>query len=614
MLQTNLTFLKNNRMDLFRMLSNLDGQSRREHLQIQRIGGPIPNVIFLTQPHPIYIHDPSDPTGQAEHVIRTTANQLSSHGHCVLFFGVGLGYHIRKFVEEYPHIPYSIYEPSSRVLAAFLAEVSLEDLNIDMLRHVFFGFDHSRTAAEIKSFVDQTPGGFTIITLPSYKQVFGQLTEEFFKVTQQIVDHKKKLRGINHHFEKKWVWNSFENFSYTMQSPSLFDYREHLRQKPVLLIAAGPSLQDEIETIREIKENRSAYIFTVGSAINTLVEYRIVPDAAFTYDPGDFNRHVFDRALQEKIDAFPLVYGTTVGSGTLASIPWPLIHMPISQDPVYDFYLRNEREGVVLQDAPSIAVIALQAFMKLECSPIILVGQNFAFREGQYYAKGVPHGFYDNKDRIPVQSVSGETIQTNYSLNTMRMEMEHYIRNNVAVKVINTTRDGARIEGAPFKPLAETICKLNSSGVVVPNWHAHPSKGESDNRLLLERKALMLNQFDQVKQLFSELDKSLHTIQVDHAASHFHRFDQLFKTLQRNLFFRSFLQPMNRVGYEVLYSKIVMVKTEVDLRKKSELVFALFGPFLKHCYADLVELTPKYEEINETIASIAHSRQGVEEA
>lgn len=62
--------------------------------------------------------------------------------------------------------------------------------------------------------------------------------------------------------------------------------------KPAIIVAAGPSLSEEFEHLKFIKENGLAYIFSVGSAINALIEHGIYPDAACTYDPKERNQNV----------------------------------------------------------------------------------------------------------------------------------------------------------------------------------------------------------------------------------------------------------------------------------------------------------------------------------
>ncbi|WP_182303647.1 motility associated factor glycosyltransferase family protein [Cohnella cholangitidis] len=612
MLLKNLEYLRANRTDLYQRLVHIDRLAQNDRLQIQSIekSSPNPNCLLIFNQYSFHLHEPSDPWGEADRMLRTIAKKIAEKDHHLLFFGAGLAYHIRNFVAKHPDVPYSIYEPSPKVLKALLCEISLEDLNMPMLRDIYLGFDRVRTVQEIKSFINRTPAGFTIVTLPSYKKVFGDLNKQFIQTTQQLVKRKQQQMGINRHFEKKWVYNALRNFRYTLDAPSVFDFREHFENKPVLLVSAGPSLEEEIENIRKIKEQGLAYIFTAGSAINVFIEHQIVPDAAFTYDPGPFNRNAFTRAIQENKVPFPMVYGSTVGEGTLEQFPWSKVYIPITQDPMLAYYGMHDLESPVIHDAPSIAIVTLQVLIALKCSSIILVGQNFAFRDNQYYAEGVPYSSRNTTERIPVASVEGDTIFTNSPLNLMRYEMEHYINKNPSFKIINATKGGAAIKGAQYIPLSETISKWEGNRSVVDNWLLKPRAREMNLSLLLAQSERMLEQRNELGKLFAELDRTLTLLKSTYSPPIFHQFDNLFKSLQQNLFFRYFLQPMNRVGYEVLFSKTVSIKLKTDLRKKAELVTSLFASFLEGCNKDYNDVQPYFEELTRTIEQYAELKKG----
>jgi len=75
----------------------------------------------------------------------------------------------------------------------------------------------------------------------------------------------------------------------------LIEKKEQVRGKTAIIVAARTSLNEDIEDIRHIKGNGLAYIFSVGSSINTLIYHNIYPDASTTYNPGGFNQEVLEK-------------------------------------------------------------------------------------------------------------------------------------------------------------------------------------------------------------------------------------------------------------------------------------------------------------------------------
>src|SRR5690606_20679404 len=129
----------------------------------------------------------------------------------------------------------------------------------------------------------------------------------------------------------------------------------------------------------------------------TLIHHDIYPDAATTYDPSARNQIVFEKVKEKDIADIPMIFGSSVGYETLIDYPGKKYHMITSQDTVSNYYLKNKNEDsiYIVQDAPSIAVVTVQLLYELGFNPIILVGQNLAYKgkkrhsEGVHYSKDV---------------------------------------------------------------------------------------------------------------------------------------------------------------------------------------------------------------------------------
>ena len=255
-----------------------------------------------------------------------------------------------------------------------------------------------------------------------------------------------------------------KNFKEVLNTPNiLLEKKDQFKDKPAILVAAGPSLNEEIENIRYIKDKGLAYIFSVGSAINTLIYHDIYPDAACTYDPTVHNQKVFEKTKERGIKEIPMIFGSSVGYETLVNYPGDKYHMITSQDTVSNYYLKNKdgKSINIVQDAPSIAVVTVQLLYALGFSPIILVGQNLAYRGKERHSEGVHYSSEvteaEMKNGIWVKDVYGNEILTNEGFNRMRQQMELYINGFPNINVINTTKGGAHIEGTSFIELKDII-------------------------------------------------------------------------------------------------------------------------------------------------------------
>src|SRR5690606_19985298 len=84
---------------------------------------------------------------------------------------------------------------------------------------------------------------------------------------------------------------------------SLSKLKDVYKDKVALIVGAGPSF--EVDAIN-IKLNRNKYIIiSVGSSIQTLLHYEIIPDLMVVMDPSIENEKLFKNELTNDI---PLVF------------------------------------------------------------------------------------------------------------------------------------------------------------------------------------------------------------------------------------------------------------------------------------------------------------------
>src|SRR5699024_7310126 len=124
-------------------------------------------------------------------------------------------------------------------------------------------------------------------------------------------------------------------------------------------------------------------------------------------------------------------------------------HMITSQDPTSSYYLKTKEEDAmdIVQDASSISVVTIQLLHQLVFNPIILTEQNLAYVDKDNYSEGVEYGEELTEEQIKnslrVKDVYGKEILTNAGYNSMRNQIELYIKLLGDTKVINTTKGGA---------------------------------------------------------------------------------------------------------------------------------------------------------------------------
>ncbi|MDP1510311.1 DUF115 domain-containing protein [Paenibacillus ottowii] len=569
-----------------------------------------PNIVTTREGRSYYLHDREQPVREAELFV-SGFKEVEPQAH-VIFFGVGLGYHIREFLRIHPNTSFSIVEPDTGVMNIFLQNLNENDwLAGEKIEEVMVGAITGETIGILHRLIDRVSGVLVIPWLP-YRALFTAELKKFNETLYRMVSNKKEKMAINHVYEKKWALNSMHNFPFILHSSDfLHAGSEYIEGKPVLIISAGPSLNDEIEHLRYIRENNLAYLFTVGSAVNTLVEHGIYPHGTFSYDPNEYNVNVIQKVIDKQIDSIPLVFGSTVGKHTLDAYPGRLMHIIISQDELSKHVLRTSEgnKPTIINDAPSVAVIALQCMIRMKADPIVLVGQNLAYRGEQYYAEGITHakGVPASADLPRVEGVHGQQVVTRQSFIKMKTEMEFYISRAKGTEFINTTREGATIKGAYFQNLGEVI-QTRLKGAVNDSWLQTSNSSEYDLMFLRSR----IEELQRDEEVFQAIMEQIHhaLLEIKHKIglnqAHmlnvlFGQFDDLFASLLGNCFFKIYVLPRQRMRYEFLYSKMDAIQSSRNPLGRGEQMLLYFGDFIWKCQQDYIEIKSDIREFHRSI-------------
>ena len=467
----NINYLRE-KFPLVRERLKLVEENQSKQFQIEETRKGDKTLSYNKDDKKVYFHSKYDPIREAQAIIEEYKDIKDTN---IIFYGTGLGYHIDLFVKENPNNNFYIFEPIEELMEKFLSIRNLSKSEYKDLRGISIGIDSIES--DISSFLELNRKETIIVELPIHKQVFEEEFKTFSQIFLNIIKFKRNSIATEYSFQRRWIINSMKNFKEVLATPNiLVEKKGKFKNKPAILVAAGPSLNEEIENIRYIKENGLAYIFSVGSAINTLMHHNIYPDVATTYDPTELNQKVFEKVKEKNIKDISMIFGSSVGFETLENYPGKKYHMITSQDKVANYYLEhsNGMEIDIVLDAPSIAVVTLQLLANLGFSPIILVGQNLGYigasqhSEGIHYSKNLTEG--EIQEALLVEDVYGNKIKTNDGFNRMREQMELYITNMEKGRVINTTKGGAKIRCTEFKELKNIIDNDLQEKIVIENW------------------------------------------------------------------------------------------------------------------------------------------------
>lgn len=619
MLEDNIVFLKKNYPELYEKTEKTKAENFDDNFTIEQTKNNQETIKVKSGEGYVYLHSKYDPLREAETIIKKFEEKenIDENSH-VVFYGAGLGYHIGLFIQKYPSTSFSIYEPSVEVFQYFLDKFNFKKCHVENLKNIQCEFDTDIADDFLSKILNKTNKKLIVFDLPIYENVFREKYNYFFSKFNELIKSKRIDLHTNYAHQKNWIINCMKNLKEILSTPNIVTEKQGaFNNKTAILVAAGPSLNEEIENLRYIKDNGLAYIFSVGSAVNTLVYNNIYPHATSAIDPSAKNQVVFEMIKNDKISDIPIIFGSSAGYRTLENYPGRKYHMITTQDSIASYFLKNDDEDEInkVYDAPTVAAATLQLLYILGFDKIILVGQNLGYRDKKRYSEGI---FYHNieltdeelEKAIWVEDVYGNEILTTNTFNTMRKQIEVYIKQIPNVNVINSTKGGAKIEGTKFVELKEIIeCSLKEKIVDEYGLNGLEKNKTNYNKkyILLQLQnmdksyniALKIN--EEYRSVLNKIKKAILNRKYAQAQNLYIKLDDELKRIENNDFYKIFILPMNRVQYKILADSIENLNEEKNPREQGKKVIECFENFIDICTNDIKMLEPIYNEMKESI-------------
>ncbi|MGE7999174.1 motility associated factor glycosyltransferase family protein [Lysinibacillus sp. NPDC093190] len=554
------------------------------------------------------LHSKYNPVQEAERFIDSLREKIEEADH-ILFYGIGLGYHVKYFSAAYPEKLISAYEPIEQIATISLRELAITEFPKDKLSHYIVEDSQHLLAQNMELLSELIHQKMLLIVLPVYERIFAEQTKKFGETFKSFLMTKGSNILAASLFSKRWTLNTLMNLPEAFKQENIILHKKKFfKNRPVILVSAGPSLDEELKNLRTIKEKGLAYIFAVGSAAKVLVLNNIYPDAMCTYDPQPHNHTVFKEIYEQGITDIPMIYGTSVGFETLQFYQGPKLYFVTSQDQITPQFLKGQIP--VISDAPTIALIMMQIFHALEVKQVYLVGQNLAFKKNKYYSEEIKRYDYEKKEltnssiqnrdlinSFEVEDVYGGKVMTNDSLNRMRLDIEKYI-DFVNIPVINTTNGGVAIKGANYQPLQQAIEEQLTEKVVVDQWWKSlmPDELIELNQVFKKKYRKEIDHFIQTdKELENYLNnfkQSLYIIKENQIKHKLEGLDKLFKKYQSNIFFLTTISPITKLAFEKFNAEKQIIGKVDSSIEKIERTIQVYNSYLNSCRAVYRDLAP----------------------
>ncbi len=427
----------------------------------------------------VYLHSEENPLVESQQICQNSLNQNKS---IHIIYGLGLGY-LFQLIVKHSNSTILLYEPNLDILYNSFTLVDFsQELSKDNV-HIFNNLDDLLKFLSLNTRQNTT---VDILALPSYREIYKEVFEEEVKKIE--LTYGSVL--LDYGYKKKRLYNStvtmLENIPTLLKETPVNKFENIYEGKTAIIVSAGPTLGENIQTLKKYQDK--AVIFTVGTALKTLIENDIQPDFLCMIENFDCTKQVKDVDLSNINLIVEPYTNKNIHSLKVKNV---LLHlssnMPSSQ---YFADIANlSTDGYLAQG--TVSYMALNTAVKMGFSKIILVGQDLAYVDGQCYSKDsaydglnckfnpelnkyeiVPNDLIKYADAIcsyttqdkrvaaakrrlailnsslyMVKSIGGSMIPTEAGYASFINHFVSYAKTLTDIKLINTSLKGAKLDG-----------------------------------------------------------------------------------------------------------------------------------------------------------------------
>lgn len=465
--------------------------------------------------------------------------------------GFGLGYLPAALVEQ--------FQGTGLVIAV--------EPDLGLLRSVFEHMDHAPWIAK---------GQFTILADPEDATQISNLTRQIegliavgVKFAQHPADAQRlagKLDTFHARFHEvvravrsqvlttlmqvdTTVRNLIMNADHYVRSPGLESLEGALKGRPAVVVSAGPSFQKNVDLLAEPGVRDRVCIIAVQTTLRPLLERGIKPHFVVALDYAEISKRFYEGLTAADVEGITLVAEAKANPAILDAYPGRV--MCVANDTLDQIVgkevlsmcpgSRDAKAVRGLKAGATVAHLAGYLARHMGCDPLVFIGQDLGFTDGQYYGSGASiHRVWSGElgpfrslemlewERVARQGsllhkatdVLGRPIFTDEQMHSYLVQFEQDFKDDerAGLTTIDATEGGVRKNHTTLATLRETLDRFED---LAPFIAPQPERGRPpEPARVAARMTHLASRVREVGTLSRETKKHLEQMLEHHGDQH----------------------------------------------------------------------------------------------
>ena len=413
-----------------------------------------------------YLHSVYDPEKEAQEYLQQTLTDPDIN--VVVLTGLGLGYMLQALCKSCSErVRIAVVEPRLDLLITALTWRDLSDVLTDNRVRFIVEKDTKKAAKEtIAELHPEKLKAWKLIAAPAFMRLHKDYLHSFVDQLGSAINVQVSSIATAFNLSELFLRNTLSNLSIAAKSPGVMHFKDCWKNRPAIIVAAGPSLIKQLPILREIQNN--ILIIAADKTWSILQKAGIKAHIVVAIDPRSPPAWETDPPDDVWFLVASSCNPTVVNSKSTK-------HIVSIATPAHDVIFKPMiGERGYLHSGGSVANNAFSFAKLMGAAPVILIGQDLAYTGGASHATGYfnPQTLEERKLTVKengyreIEGYWGDKVYTDRQLDSFRQWYEGYIIHNPSEVVINATEGGAKIAGALQMSFAEASKKYAENSPV----------------------------------------------------------------------------------------------------------------------------------------------------
>lgn len=451
---------------------------------------------------PVYLNSKYNPSNEADKYMCEAYDMPDES--ILVMYGLSNGAYVRAYLHQVKkHTICVIYEPSADIFMNMLHEIDISDLiTSDRVHIAIEGINEELFGYTLDSRIQvYNKDNNVCMAAPHYIALYPDAYQRFKRTLIDIYEKLYIVTNTAISYGKRVVRNDIGNMRYLTGCRSSNDFKGKFPENmPAIVVAAGPSLDKNIDLLREVKGK--ALVIVVDTAIKRVLKVGVIPDMIISIDM----EKPVEMFENEKISDIPFLADMDANIDVLDYVrPKNLIFC--SSDSIIwdDLFKKAGSEIRIMQNGGSVATAAISVLIEWGFKRIILMGMDLGFTSNKLYAGSESQEIEVDEDRyIYVKGIHEEEILVRKDYYIYLRWLEKIAGQFSDIDFIDATEGGTRKKNTRVMTLREAIdtyctTDYNISAVL----ESVPRLFEGSDRQII--KEAMITMKDNLKQIRSQL-------------------------------------------------------------------------------------------------------------